>query len=291
MDIAVESSGAVLAGSVWMPDGRPVGVVLMHPGSGPSTRDNDVYFPPIREAMLSWGYAVSSFDKRGVGESAGHYHDTSIEAQAADAARCLASLEEMFPDQAVGIFGHSQGGWVAIDVAATYGPVDFVISNSGPGVGPAAQERFRMSLHADDLTSTRRIADLFDDLVALAIDDADFDEVRAVVAAHPDALRFYTEYLEEGPDAWELEKALFVYDPEPVIQRVESPVLVIYGRAERVVPVDDSVAAFARLLPTAQIVVLPGGDHRLHDEGGRFVRGYFETLRTFLDGVSLHRLS
>ena len=291
MDIAVESAGAVLAGSVWLPDGRPVGVVLMHPGSGPSTRDNDVYFPPIRAAMLGWGYAVSSFDKRGVGESSGDYHDTSIESQAADAARCLTRLEEMFPDQAVGIFGHSQGGWVAIDVAATYGPVEFVISNSGPGVGPAAQERFRMSIQADDLTSTQGVAELFDDLVGLAIDDADYDEACSVVAAHPEAIRFYTEYLEGGPDAWELEKALFAYDPAPMIQRVESPVLVIYGRSERVVPVDDSVAEFARLLPIAQIVVLTGGDHRLQDEGGRFVRGYFETVRTFLDGLCLHHLS
>jgi pimeloyl-ACP methyl ester carboxylesterase len=88
-----------------------------------------------------------------------------------------------------------------------------------------------------------------------------------------------------------LEKTLFVYDPQPVIQRVECPVLVIYGREEKVVPVDDSVAAFAHLLPAAQIVVLTGGDHRLQDEQGRFVSGYFETLRTFLDGVSLHRSS
>jgi hypothetical protein len=41
----------------------------MHPGSGPSDRDNDVLFPPIRDALLAAGIAVCSFDKRGAGES------------------------------------------------------------------------------------------------------------------------------------------------------------------------------------------------------------------------------
>jgi hypothetical protein len=32
----------------------------MHPGSGPSDRHNDVFFPPIREHLLGAGIAVSS---------------------------------------------------------------------------------------------------------------------------------------------------------------------------------------------------------------------------------------
>ena len=50
----------------------------MHPGSGPSDRDNDVLFPPIREHLLGAGIAVCSFDKRGVGGSAGSWLEAGL---------------------------------------------------------------------------------------------------------------------------------------------------------------------------------------------------------------------
>lgn len=69
-DVSVISGGTELSGSVWTPDGgAPTAVVSMYPGSGPSDRDNDVFFPPIREELPRSGFAVASFDNRGVGSS------------------------------------------------------------------------------------------------------------------------------------------------------------------------------------------------------------------------------
>ncbi|MEC5180651.1 pimeloyl-ACP methyl ester carboxylesterase [Arthrobacter sp. CG_A4] len=42
------------------------------------------------------------------------------------------------------MYGVSQGGWVALIAAALDARVRFVISNSGPGVSPAYQDRFRI---------------------------------------------------------------------------------------------------------------------------------------------------
>ena len=101
-----------LAGSLWFPPGRTAaGLVLMHPGSGPSDRDNDTLFPPIRAALLAAGVAVCSFDKRGVGESAGSWLEADLATQAADLAVSLRAAREQVPDVPVGVFGHSQGGW------------------------------------------------------------------------------------------------------------------------------------------------------------------------------------
>ena len=66
----------------------------MVPGSGPSDRDNDVYFPAIRAGLLDRGIAAASFDKRGVGESTGDWRDTGPAEQAADVAAQLACLRE-----------------------------------------------------------------------------------------------------------------------------------------------------------------------------------------------------
>lgn len=65
-----------LAGTLWLPESsRVAATVLMHPGSGPSDRDNDVFFPPIRKHLLHAGFAVCSFDKRGVGGSTGRWQE------------------------------------------------------------------------------------------------------------------------------------------------------------------------------------------------------------------------
>ncbi len=90
--VVAEVDGVALAGSCWMPS-SPRAAVLMLPGSGPSTRDNDVYFPAIREHLLAAGFGVASFDKRGVGESTGsllELHPDSIATQHSRAARMTA---------------------------------------------------------------------------------------------------------------------------------------------------------------------------------------------------------
>ena len=116
----------------------------MHPGSGAADRDNDVYFPPIRQRLLDSGVAVASFDKRGVGASTGRWEDAGIIEQADDLRAVVAALVDEVGLVPLGLFGHSQGGWVVIEAAGQppAAPVAFVVSNSGPAVSPAQQERY-----------------------------------------------------------------------------------------------------------------------------------------------------
>ena len=108
-----------MAGTLWLPEGNADATLLMHPGSGPSDRDNDVYFPPIRESLLDAGIAVCSFDKRGVGGSSGRWQDAGIIEQADDLSACLkVLLGDAAVPKPVGLFGHSQGGWVVLEAAA-----------------------------------------------------------------------------------------------------------------------------------------------------------------------------
>jgi len=88
------------------------------PGSGPSDGDNDVFFSPIRTHLLGAGIAVSSFDKRGVGESTGRWQEAGIVEQADDLLAAVAALETVRDfDAPIGIFGHGQGGWVVLEAA------------------------------------------------------------------------------------------------------------------------------------------------------------------------------
>lgn len=291
-EISVSVEDAELAGSLWLPtDGvsgsDPRSLLLMLPGSGPSTRHNDVLFPPIREHLLAQGHAVASFDKRGVGGSTGRLVDTKIERQAADAEACLDVLGAILGDVPLGVFGHSQGGWVAYELGASRGDLSYVIANSGPTVGVAAQERF--SLFGARPTGRAAIAAaVFDQVVELAREAASFTDVRPLIAA--DGSREYFEHYLEHPEAernWPLFATLFGYTPARALDALEVATLALYGSAERVVPVDACTAEVERIAnPHISVVVLDGGDHRLQTDDGVFAPGYFEAIDGFLDRVA-----
>ena len=94
-------------------------------GSGPSDRDNDTYFPPIRRHLTGAGIAVLSYDKRGVGGSSGDWRDATMDDLAADAAAALDFLgaHRGVRAGAAGLFGHSEGGWVVLRAASARGDV------------------------------------------------------------------------------------------------------------------------------------------------------------------------
>ena len=113
VELCAANGALLLAGTLHLPDVEPRATVLMVPGSGPSDRDNDVYFPAIRAGLLERGVAAS-FDKRGVGASTGDWRDTDAAQQAADVGAqltCLRQADGVDPAR-LGLFGHSQGGWV-----------------------------------------------------------------------------------------------------------------------------------------------------------------------------------
>jgi pimeloyl-ACP methyl ester carboxylesterase len=259
----------------------------MHPGSGPSDRDNDVLFPPIREHLLQAGIAVCSFDKRGVGGSAGSWLEAGILEQADDLLAALPVFESESPrGLPLGLFGHSQGGWVVVEAAGRGAPVAFVITNSGPGVSPARQERYSL---AGKLAEGREAEAL-----------ATYDAVVAVMRACPTLGKGVEqleaagvpyrelpglEFMFEDAAIWGLCAKIFDYDPAPALSRIAAPLLALFGAADKVTPAEESVVALrAAVRPELlQVEVFPEGDHRLlHGEPPRFVDGYLDRISSFV---------
>ena len=264
LELHATNGELALAGTLHLPDGEPRATVLMVPGSGPSGRDNDIYFPAIRAGLLDRGIAAASFDKRGVGESTGDWRDTGPAEQAADVAAQLACLRAQGAEPArLGLFGHSQGGWVVLEVAAADPAVAFVVTNSGPGVTMALQERFATEAH---MTAAGAPAEAVagalatqDALIALVRAGADFETVQA--AAGDDGHG-------PGDDAeLELVRRWLDHDPRPALERLTCPLLAIFGEQDLVTPVEESIAVFRAARPGGagdlEIATLPGCDHRL----------------------------
>lgn len=275
----------VLAGTIWLPDGDPVGGLVMHPGSGASSRSNDGYFAALGRGLIAAGYAVSSYDKRGVGESTGRWEDASIEIQAGDliAAHDELSAIDQLSDLPVGVFGHSQGGWVAINAASRDRDVDFVILNSGPAVSPAVQERF--SAHqaliaggADEVTLERGLA-RYDLTTRLARARTPFDDI----APRREEL---DPYLPADEEAWHFWVSILDFDPRSSLSEIHVPILALFGEDDRIVPVEESLTILRSLVPPTRLKtrVFPGANHRIQiGDPPELAPGYVETVIAFLE--------
>jgi uncharacterized protein len=291
LELEADSGGVSLAGSLWLPAGDAVAGVLMHPGSGPSDRDNDVLFPPIREHLLQAGIAVCSFDKRGVGGSAGSWLDAGIAAQADDLVAALAVFEAESPrDLPIGLFGHSQGGWVVVEAAGRGAPVAFVITNSGPGVSPARQERYSLANklaeggEAEALATYDAVVAVLRDCPTLAAGLERLDAANVPYRELPGL-----EFMFEEEAIWRLSAEIFDYDPAPALSRITVPVLALLGAADKVTPPEESAAAFRATVPPEllQVEVFPEGDHRLHHGNPpRFVDGYLDRISSFVQAAA-----
>src|SRR5262245_36170633 len=109
-------------------------VVALH-GAGVGTRDSSPLYQHLHDTLPSMGVGVATFDRRGDGESEGAETRGHFEAQARDAL----AIAEALGVERVGLWGFSQGGWVA-PLGATLSPdVAFVITIAATGVTPAEQ--------------------------------------------------------------------------------------------------------------------------------------------------------
>src|SRR5215208_2878008 len=135
--VRIESSGAVLVGSYTR--AGPTAIVALH---GASEGERSWYlYRHLHDVLPPAGIGVLTFDRRGDGESTGSPSRGRFTIQADDA---LAFARELDVDT-VGLWGISQGGWVA-PLAATRSPrIAFLVLLASTGVTPAEQMRYAVA--------------------------------------------------------------------------------------------------------------------------------------------------
>jgi uncharacterized protein len=139
--VSFDNRGAHLVGTLYLPDRQETdkhrkhpGIVWVH-GGGPGTRKQMSFFVTH---FARTGYAVLVPDKRGIGQSTGHYQPATIrpenlELLASDASAALtllASRPEVRADM-TGFVGTSAGGWVTAKAAVLNGHAAFMLLLSG----------------------------------------------------------------------------------------------------------------------------------------------------------------
>ncbi|MET7462331.1 alpha/beta hydrolase [Nonomuraea sp. NPDC005501] len=282
-DVTFASGEVALAGSLAVPGTAAGGAgVVMVGGSGPTDRDNDTYFPPIRRHLVEAGIAVLSYDKRGVGASSGDWRDATVDDLAADAVAALDFLRTRpgVRADAVGLFGHSEGGWVVLRAATARDDLPWVVTNSGPATTPAVQERHALLNRLRQAGAAPRDAGtalaLYDALVDAGRRGAGFAAAARLVEAGggPSTLGDHWAGMDER--LWGFLSRKQDHDPLPDVHRLRCPHLALFGGADELVPVADSVRLLAGAAcrpgrhprATLTVEVFPGADHRVRTDGG-----------------------
>ncbi|UGT52951.1 alpha/beta hydrolase family protein [Nocardia asteroides] len=255
-DITVtRSDGTTTTGTIHAPAGaagRP-GVVLVHgSGTAPSPQYAQVAAALAREGIVALTYA-----KRTEDYTPAHRDYSLLADDALAGVAALRARPEVDPAK-VGLWGLSEGGWVAPMATARSADVAFLITIGANSGAPAAQQNWA--------NETRFAAG---GVRGSMVDRLGRNAIRVSVGA-----------------------GLFAqadYDPTPVLERIAQPVLGIWGELDRLTPPGDSLRGFQqafdrvgktnytlRTLPAAQ----HGGFTTIDgfDKGKELAPGYAELM-------------
>jgi pimeloyl-ACP methyl ester carboxylesterase len=252
--------------------GRGAPVVFIH-GIGASLYSWRHTLPPV----VSAGYRVVAFDNRGFGfsdQSPQHYRN-------ADYVRLVVALLDSLGISSAVLVGHSMGGTIAADVALAHpdrvrGLVLIDAAGYGvrwPGVLKVARWPFIGAIATTfrgRWFTERLLRSSFAD--PAKVTEADVDQYYAPVP-QPGFGRALRGVLRE-----------FRFDSlGGRLTRVQAPTLVLWGTADRWIPVRDG-ARFARELPRSEFIVIERSGHNPQEESSDRVN---ELLLGFLkEGVS-----
>ena len=275
--VTFRSDSVELGGTVYLPEAPPhtlPGVVILQ-GSSANLRDAYHFYA---DHFARTGFAVLVFDKRGHGESGGDYGAATYEDLARDAAAAVARLRAhpRVASGRVGLWGLSQGAFLAPMVAQRVDSLAFVVAISPPGMVVGLTSAYQ--------DSVRLVATGFGTADANAAATLDRRLLDWLGSGH-DRARLAAELERVADTPWRRASALPRYlpsgarleswywrgrtlDPLPSWRALELPALVVFGAADELLPAPSSAANIERALGQGgnvdhTVKTFPGANHVL----------------------------
>lgn len=250
---------------------RRATVVLIH-GADAETREMGFIIP----YFVCNGVNVISYDQRGVGESVGHWFLTGPVQKAEDvvAVYDAFSADRHVDVHRVGVWGFSNGGWVA-PLVTLRRPIAFMILISAP------TESVLTNVHYEVVQEMRRhgasTAEIGQALkVWRAVEQALYgktswgDARRTLAVAKQKSWYTYSLMpkldVPPSPAVADGLRRYLGYDPSPTLMKVGTPTLALYGALDRKVDSADSARCIQEYLNSRaanDVTVKPGANHTL----------------------------
>ena len=278
-DVQFSSGTLSLAGHLLLPPGNPpYPCVVVIEGSTAEGRGLWSY-RSIGDMFVRNGIAALIYDKRGTGGSSGNFDQTTFEDLEHDVGAAVKFVygRNDIDSKSIGLFGISQGGWLAPLVALKSDQVSFCILLGGPAVSIWDQEldRVEYSMRAGalsendpDVFTDQQIADALGHTrlgFQAAIDTSLWGAWEASVASAGN--QPWSAYVGLDSALTDLQGWLrYRYDPESTLTSIKKPVLAIFGQNDVLVPPKVNVPLMESYLSQAgnnqsHIVIFPGVGH------------------------------
>ncbi|QKV81492.1 S9 family peptidase [Amycolatopsis sp. Hca4] len=253
-EVSFRNGGVTLHGTVVAPPGgtKLPGLVMVH-GSGAHSRDD---YRDQAEAFARQGIATLIYDKRTEGYSQFERSYATLADDALAAVSALRKRSDVDPAR-VGVWGLSEGGWVAPLAASRSPDVAFVVTLGANGVEPARQQSWAVENQLRRLGMTGSIV--------------------------PMASSTMLRQLAGGGVFPEPH-----YDPVPVLKSLRQPVLGLWGAKDVLTPPGEAVRIFRDSVAHHTLRVFPDAQHQLRrttdgfDKLPGYAPGYLELVGSWV---------
>ncbi|SHE88930.1 hypothetical protein SAMN05444392_104145 [Seinonella peptonophila] len=265
--IKFQGEGVMLNGTVLAPTkiGRHPAIVIVH-GSGKGDRNK---LRDHAEIFAKKGYVTLIYDKRTKGYSTFNRSYALLAKDVIAAVQALKKRPDVDPNK-IGVFGESEGSWVAPLAATQSSEIKFVITLGAATVLPIAQQNW-------SIENMLRYQGITDQSMIGAVNR---NGVRFIVGSSL------------FPEA--------TYDAIPVLQRLKQPILAIWGSEDRQSPPAESAAIMKETFSQVRkdnytLAFIPNADHAAHQTPDGFKRlqplaqGYGEVMTSWLDQLFLSK--
>lgn len=266
----MRSEAGPVEGTIQSPDGVPIWTRRWQPARPPrghvvlvhGLKDHSARYATLAAALNEAGLSVYGFDLRGHGRSGGpRAHVARFDEYLADLGRFVRQVRTEQPTGPLFLFGHSMGGAIAVGFVLAGGERfdGLILSGAAvappPTIGAGARTVTRL---LSVLAPTARVFDLPDG--AFSRDATTVEELRV------DPLVFHGKATARL--AAELLRRMARSRPE--LDRLELPVLVLHGSADRLTNPAGSQLLFDQSRSRdKRIKIYPGWFHDLLHEPGR----------------------
>jgi dienelactone hydrolase len=263
-DVSFQNGDLTLHGTVVAPVGGQdlPGIVMVHGSGTPYSREK---YRDQAEAFARAGVATLVYDKREVGYSTTNRSYSVLADDALAAVRKLREQPGIDPKR-VGVWGLSEGGWVAPLAASRSSDVAFVVVLGANGGPPARQQAWNVQnqLRAQGVTGSL-LRTVTETEMRLAVGAGIFPEAN--------------------------------YDPVPVLEKIRQPVLGLWGTRDTLTPPVSSARIFRDALERSgnthyTLRLFEGADHGLHKTNDGFVRlpefapGYLDAVTSWVNALA-----
>jgi pimeloyl-ACP methyl ester carboxylesterase len=286
-----------LSGTLSYPAGDIRSVAILLSGSGPTTRDADVFghkvFAVLADQLTRQNIAVLRYDDRGVGESTGDFSSATSKdfANDANAAYQFIANNSKFKSSNIGFIGHSEGGLIGAIAAAENPSVDFFVSLAGPGTS-GAQILIDQSFHIQQLRGM--------DKESLEKDDRLQKEVvRAIVDGISEEMLIKLLVNQAVPAAQAKAQAkqmtspwfeFFIKeDPKKYLSQLHIPVLALNGELDAQVLAEQNITGIKQAVNSSKLTttIYSGLNHLFQPAVTGLPKEYSQIDITFSEQVSI----